>query len=147
MYMHNAFVNSDTSGYTHWQCAQQDGGDNALIRLQGDSYEVSSRLWAFASYFRFARPGSVRIGATSNVEDVYVSAYVNKNGTLAIPIINAGHYPYNVALHLQGVNPKKGSAFLTDNHHNVTLVDEFELHGSTLEVVVEPRAVKTFWLQ
>src|SRR4051794_5209161 len=77
LYMHNAFVNSDTSGYTHWWCAQNTTGDNALIRLDYDNYFVSARLWAFASYFRFARPGSVRIEASSNVENVYVSAYVN----------------------------------------------------------------------
>ncbi|KAJ5832912.1 glycoside hydrolase family 5 protein [Penicillium riverlandense] len=87
--MHNAFANSDTSGYTHWECAQQNSGDNALVALQGDTYVVSSRLWEFASFFRFARPSSVRVDATSTVENVYVSAYVNKNGTVAIPVINA----------------------------------------------------------
>lgn len=80
--MHNAFVNSNTSGYTHWYCAADpSSGANALIRLDGNNYEVSSRLWAFASYFRFSRPGSVRVDATSTVENVYVSAYENKNGT------------------------------------------------------------------
>ena len=30
LYMHNAFVNSDTAGYTHWWCAQNTTGDSAL---------------------------------------------------------------------------------------------------------------------
>lgn len=75
-------------------CAQNTTGDNALIRLQYDSFFVSRRLWAFAGYFRFARPGSVRVDAQSSVEEVYVSAYVNKNGTVAIPVINAAHFQY-----------------------------------------------------
>ena len=102
--MHNAFVNSDTSGYTHWWCAQNTTGDNALIRLQYDEYFISARLWAFASYFRFARPGSIRIDAQSSVEEVYVSAYVNKNGTVAVPVINAAHFPYDLTIDLYGTN-------------------------------------------
>ena len=38
------------------------------------------------------RPGSVRVDAQSSAPDeVYVSAYVNKNGSVALPVINAAH--------------------------------------------------------
>ncbi|EEA19700.1 hypothetical protein TMatcc_009845 [Talaromyces marneffei ATCC 18224] len=147
LYMHNAFTNSDTSGYNHWWCAG-GGADNVLISITGNSYEVSSRLWAFASYFRFARPGSVRIGATSSVENVYVSAYENKNGTVSIPVINAAHFPYEVTIDLKGLKVgKRVSTFLTDNSHNVTLMDQSALHGSVLQATVPPRAVQVFWLE
>lgn len=147
LYMHNAFVNSDTSGYTHWWCVQDTTGDNALIRLRGNNYEVSSRLWAFAQYFRFARPGSVRVDATSDVENVYVTAYVNKNGTVAIPVINAAHFPYDLTINLEGIKKRKLSEYLTDNTHNVTLQSRYKISGSSLKVTVEPRAMKTFWLE
>lgn len=143
--MHNAFVNSDTSGYTHWYCAQNTTFDNALIRLSYDSYFVSSRLWAFASYFRFARPGSVRVEATSSAENLYVSAYVNTNGTVAIPIVNEAHFPYSVTIGLTGVNATTATAYLTDNNHNVTNVGQTQVAG-TFKVTVEPRAMKTFFL-
>ncbi|PTB64958.1 glycoside hydrolase family 30 protein [Trichoderma citrinoviride] len=147
LYMHNAFVNSETSGYTHWWCAQNSNGDNALIRLDGDSYEVSARLWAFAQYFRFARPGSVRIDAISDVENVYVTAYLNKNGTVAIPVINAAHFPYDLSIDLEGIKKRKLSEYLTDNSHNVTLQSRYKISGNNLKVTVEPRAMKTFWLE
>ncbi|KAL9109080.1 MAG: hypothetical protein Q9227_006171 [Pyrenula ochraceoflavens] len=147
LYMHNAFVNSDTSGYTHWWRAQNTTGDNALIRLQYDEYFVSARLWAFASYFRFARPGSVRIDAQSSVEEVYVSAYVNTNGSVAVPVINAAHFPYDVTVNLAGANVTTATAYLTDNNHNVTAVDKFAINGSKFQASVEPRAMKTFFLQ
>ncbi|OAG44292.1 hypothetical protein AYO21_01288 [Fonsecaea monophora] len=146
MYMHNAFVNSDTSGYTHWWCAQNTTNDNALIRLNHDSYFVSARLWAFASYFRFARPGSVRVGATSSAENVYVSAYVNTNGTVAIPVINEAHFPYQLTIDLSGVNASTATAYLTDNDHNVTMVGQTQIGGAVFEATIEPRAVKTFFL-
>lgn len=151
LYMHNAFVNSDTSGYLHWWCAQNTtdgaGGDNALIRLQYDEYFVSARLWAFASYFRFARPGSVRIEAQSSVENVYVSAYVNKNGSVAVPVINAAHFAYQIHVDLQGLNVSRATAYLTDTYHNVTNVGTTAVSGSHFTANVEPRAAKTFFLQ
>jgi O-glycosyl hydrolase len=147
LYMHNAFVNSDTSGYTHWWCAQNTTGDNALIRLQYDEFFVSRRLWAFASYFRFARPGSVRVDAQSSVEEVYVSAYVNTNGTVAVPVINAAHFQYDLIIDLFGTNATTATAYLTDNNHNVTLVGTYPINGSTFTATIEPRAMKTFFLQ
>jgi glucosylceramidase len=143
--MHNAFVNSDTSGYLHWWCAQNTTGDNALIRLNQDEYFVSARLWAFASYFRFARPGAVRIEATSSVENVYVSAYVNTNGTVAIPVINAAHFPYQATINLSGIKATTATAYLTDNQHNVTMVGQMPVGGS-MQVTVEPRSMKTYFL-
>jgi len=147
IYMHNAFTNADTSGYTHWWCAQNTTGDNALIRLQYDDYFVSARLWAFASYFRFARPGSVRVDAQSNAENVYVSSYVNSNGTVAIPVINAAHFAQDLSIDLQGVHAHKATAYLTDNAHNVSLVGRYAIHGSRLTAKIEPRAMKTFFLE
>jgi len=41
-----------------------------------------------AGYFRFARPGALRVDAQSNVEEVRVTAWRNENGTIAIPVIN-----------------------------------------------------------
>ena len=146
--MHNAFVNSDTSGYLHWWCAQNTTGDGALIRLQYDDYFVSARLWAFASYFRFARPGSVRVDAQSSAPDeVYVSAYVNKNGTLAIPVINAAHFPYDLEMDLFGGNFSTVTAYLTNNDYNVTMVEQSSINGSAFSTKIEPRSMKTYFLQ
>lgn len=147
LYMHNAFVNSDTSGYTHWWCAQNTTGDNALIRLQYDEYFISARLWAFASYFRFARPGSVRVDAQTSVEEVYVSAYVNTNGTVSVPVINAAHFAYDLVIDLFGANVSTVTEYLTDNNHNVTMVGQYAVNGSDYQCSVEPRAMKTFFFE
>lgn len=82
--MHNAFRNN-VAGWSHWWCAWS-GGDSALVRVQGAAYFVSARLWAFAGVFRFARPGATRIGADTTVEEIYVTAWQNTNGTVAIPV-------------------------------------------------------------
>ena len=147
LYMHNAFVNSDISGYTHWWCAQNSSEDNALVRLQEDEFFVAARLWAFAGYFRFARPGAMRVDAQSNVEEVYVTAWENGNGTLAVPVVNAARFAYEVEVDLAGANVSNVRAYLTDSTHNVSLVDSFEVQGGSFSASVEPRAMKTFFLE
>ena len=118
-----------------------------MVRLQYDEYFVSARLWAFAGYFRFVRESAVRVEVRSSVEDVYVSAFVNANGTVAVPVVNAAHFAYEASIDLGGLNVSMASAYLTDNEHNVTLTEEWAVDGGKLEVMVEPRAMKTFFLQ
>ncbi|KAM0700409.1 hypothetical protein Q7P35_012130 [Cladosporium inversicolor] len=128
--MYNAFTRSSTSGYTHWWCTQNTTGDNALIRLSANSYTVSARLCGFAGYFRFARPGSVRVDASSEAEDIYVSSFVNANGTVAVPVVNAAHFAQRVRVESRGLGRlSRGSAYLTDNAHNVSLAGRFEITG------------------
>jgi glucosylceramidase len=153
-YRHNAFVNSDTSGYLHWWCAQNNTGETAgsdaiLVRLANNSFEVSRRLWAFAGYFRFARPGSVRIEATSSAENLYVSAFENTNGTVAIPVINEAHFEREVEISLDGCDLKKHmvTAYLADNEHNNTMVGTYQVNGSSFQASVAPRSMTTFFLE
>ncbi|KAI0604671.1 Glycoside hydrolase family 30 protein [Pyrenophora tritici-repentis] len=154
IYMHEAFVYSSTSGYLHWWCSQDTvgnttGSDAILIRLRGNTFEVSRRLWAFAGFFRFARPGSVRIDATSPVEDLKVTAFKNTNDTVAIPVINEAHFERMVQINLQGVKMEKGvaTAYLADNEHNNTMVGSYQVGGSGFLVKVPPRSLTTLFLE
>ena len=78
---------------------------------------------------------------------MYVSAYANANGTVAIPVINAAHFPYDLAIDLFGTNVTTSTAYLTDNNHNVTMVGRQKINGSGFSARIEPRAMKTFFLQ
>ncbi|KAI4908119.1 hypothetical protein J4E90_008743 [Alternaria incomplexa] len=154
IYMHQAFVYSDTSGYLHWWCAQDNpgnttGSDAILVRLRGNTFEVSRRLWAFAGYFRFARPGSVRIDAISPAENLKVTAFENTNGTLAIPVINEAHYARQVEVSIKGCNFTMGvaNAYLADNEHNNTMVRTYGVNGSVFVASVPPRSMTTFFVE
>lgn len=122
-----------------------------LIRLENDSFDVSRRLWAFAGFFRFARPGSVRVDAKSSSENMYVSAFINTNGTVAVPIINEAHYERSVAVNLTGCELKalkKATVYLADNEHNNTMpVDSFGLNGTMFVAKVPSRSMTTFFLE
>ena len=41
------------------------GPNTGLVEVKGNTVATSGRLWAFASYSRFIRPGAVRIGTTT----------------------------------------------------------------------------------
>ncbi|KAJ5391059.1 glycoside hydrolase [Penicillium cosmopolitanum] len=144
IYMHNAFRNN-VAGWSHWWCAWS-GGDAALVNVNGDSYQIAARLWAFSSYFRFARPGAVRIYAETNVEDLYITAWMNTNSTIAIPVVNAAHYTYTLDVQLYGSKVSHAVAYLTDNEHNVTVDNEFIFKEGRFTAQIEPRAMKTFFL-
>ncbi|KAK3072454.1 hypothetical protein LTR53_006781 [Teratosphaeriaceae sp. CCFEE 6253] len=145
IYMHNAFKNN-VAGWSHWWCYWTYPTDASLIQINGTSYQVSARLWAFAGYFRFARPGAVRLDATSDVEEVYVTAWQNTNGTIAIPVINAAHYTYTVDFNIAASNLTHVVSYLIDNDHNVTQSEEYTVSGSKFTAQVEPRSMKTFFL-
>ncbi|KAI0473024.1 glycoside hydrolase family 30 protein [Xylariaceae sp. FL0804] len=164
VYMHNAFRHN-VAGWSHWWCAYYAGGDAALVRVAGSSYQVAARLWAFAGYFRFARPGAVRLAAdvlvasTSSgnssdsggddddvVEDLYVTAWENANGTVAVPVINLAHYTYTLDIAVPGTSANHAVAYLVDNEHNVTADGEFNFTGGRFTAQIEPRAMKTFFL-
>jgi glucosylceramidase len=151
---HDAFTYSDTSGYLHWWCAQNNtgttsGSDAVLVRLANNSFEVSRRLWAFAGYFRFARPGSVRVDATSSADNLLVTAFENTNGTLAVPVINEAHFERQVEVQLEGCELRLGmvSAYLADNEHNNTLVARWRVNGTGFVASVKARSLTTFFLE
>ncbi|KAJ4329877.1 hypothetical protein N0V87_010489 [Didymella glomerata] len=123
--------------------------DAVLVRLDGNTFEVSRRLWAFAGYFRFARPGSVRIDAISPAEDLKVTAFENTNGTLAIPVINEAHFERQVEITLQGCELARGvaTAYLADNEHNNTMIGTYGVNGSAFLASVPPRSMTTFFLE
>lgn len=90
----------------------------------------------------------MRVDASSDADDVYVSTFVNSNGTVAVPVVNAAHFTQSVRVDLRGLGRlSRGSACLTDNAHNVSLVGSFEVKGGGFEAVVEARSLKTFFLE
>jgi glucosylceramidase len=120
-----------------------------LVRLANNSFEVSRRLWAFAGYFRFARPGSVRVDAMSSAENLLVTAFENVNGTLAVPVINEAHFERRVEVRIEGWEAKSGvvSAYVADNEHNNTLVGRWRVNGTGFVASVKARSLTTFFLE
>ncbi|EPE30224.1 (Trans)glycosidase [Glarea lozoyensis ATCC 20868] len=115
--IHNAVVNANCSAYLYWIGVQTGNTNSKLISVSGTSYSVSKRLWAFGHFARGARPGAVRVGISGQPSGVQASAYLNRDGNLAIVFINTGSAAAAVAVDVKGgwKGTKVTRAWVTDN--------------------------------
>lgn len=95
-----ALVHGNVNGWIWWQGSELDGIDEYNLMngvTPGIKYYVSKH------YYRFIRPGAVRLGATTSDPDVYVTAFEHDaNGTMTVVLINAGD-PKVISLEGTGV--------------------------------------------
>ena len=97
------------------------GGPNAgLVEVTGHTVAASGRLWAFASYSRFIRPGAVRIGATTSHAGLDVTAFRNSNGSIAVIVLNSAHSRQAATFSLPGLSGAQVTPYLTDTSHGLS---------------------------
>lgn len=119
--------------------ATNDNNNEKLILVEDGEYEVSKRLWSFAHFARFIRPGARRIGISNiinedhnknhnndNEEDeLLTSAYINTDNSYVVVLLNAGFEARRVSVDFgrkcKGV--RKVRAWLTDGENDVREVE------------------------
>ncbi|MCI2417832.1 hypothetical protein MOQ72_10390 [Saccharopolyspora sp. K220] len=141
-----AFTEGNVSAFFHWWGASASTANSGLIRLQGDSVEVSKRLWAFAQFSRFVRPDAVRLGARSSIPDVSVSAFRNVDGSIAVQLINNGHQLVTEEVRVPGANGNRIQPYLTDNAHDVAELPPIQVRGDSFEATLPARSIITYQL-
>jgi O-glycosyl hydrolase len=116
----NGMVNSNLSAYIFWEAVQDratNGNNNEkLILVDGQTYQVSKRLWAFAQY-RIIRPGAVRIGASGG-SNIKSGAFKNADGSVAVVVINSAASTQTVGVGLAGYPSVQ--AWYTDEQHSMS---------------------------
>jgi O-glycosyl hydrolase len=144
----DAFVKSNVSAFFYWQGAETTPWNSALIRLDGDTYSVSKRLWAFAQFSRFVKPGAVRIEAKSDDGKIGVSAFRNANAGVAVQVINNTTAEYEIEVKVDNGTALNGmSAYLTNTGNDLTVMDPLTAVGNTgnaFEVTVPARSMVSF---
>ena len=88
-----------------------ENGDNesACILINGSIVASSGRLWAFANYSRYVRPGAVRIGATSSNSAVDLTAFKNTDGSVAVVALNTAASADPITYSLSGTGTPSGA--------------------------------------
>lgn len=123
-----AVLGADLSGYLYWEgveVAQPQASSYlvAVLDSGGATATPSGRLWAFAMWSRFVRPGAVRVGASfssSSSSSMTVGGFRNVDGSVAVVMTNTGAAAQQAALSFKGgFAPAAASAWLTDNTHSV----------------------------
>ncbi|KAG5982165.1 hypothetical protein E4U55_002235 [Claviceps digitariae] len=141
-----AFTHANVSGFFYWIGAGGDKANTHLITLLGDSVIPSKRYWAHASFSKFARPGARRIDATSSLDYVTVSSFLNTDGTVATQIINNGTDSVNLNVVLKGAASKASTVvpYLTDNDHDLTALPAIAVSGGSFTALVPARSLVSF---
>ncbi len=106
--MHGALWAGNISLWTNW----------AFENMQFKKNEPTSTFYTSKNYFKYIRPGAVRVGTETDHADILATAFEHKeNGTFTVVLINKGKYP--VSVELAGNNLPNGfSLFRTSEHEN-----------------------------
>ncbi|MGA2529205.1 MAG: glycoside hydrolase family 30 beta sandwich domain-containing protein [Acidimicrobiales bacterium] len=122
----------------------QTGPNTGLVDVTGHTVATSGRLWAFASYSRFIRPGAVRIGTTTSGAGLEVSAFRNSDGSIAIVALNSAHTPQVATFSLHGLRGAHVAPYLTDTSHDLSAQAPMTVRNSAFTATLPPRSLVSY---
>jgi O-glycosyl hydrolase len=127
---------ASTSGLT--------GPNTGLVEVEGNTVAASGRLWAFASYSRFIRPGAVRIGTTTSDAGLDVTAFRNSDGSIAVIVLNSAHSRQVAAFSLRGLSGAHVTPYLTDTSHQLSAQSPIMMSNGAFTATLPPRSLVTY---
>ena len=120
------------------------GPNTGLVDVQGHTVATSGRLWAFASYSRFIRPGAVRIGATTSAAGLEVTAFRNSDGSIAVVVLNTARSRQVATFALRGLSGAQVTPYLTDTSHQLSAQSPITVRNSAFTATLPPRSLVTY---
>lgn len=120
------------------------GPNTGLVEVEGGSVMPSGRLWAFAGYSRFVRPGAVRIGVTASPAGLDVSAFRNRDGTIAVVVLNTDYSRKVVALSVRGLHGARVRPYLTNTSHHLSAQSPVTVPDGTFTAALPQRSLVSY---
>jgi len=120
------------------------GPNTGLVYVKGDSVATSGRLWAFASFSRFIRPGAVRIGTTTSGKGLEVSAFRNGDGSTAVVALNSAHSSQAATFSLHGLAAAHATPYLTDAAHQLATQASITIKNGAFAATLPARSLITY---
>jgi O-glycosyl hydrolase len=149
-HIYTGLTSGDLSAFLYWWGTDQYKDDNeSLVRISGTTVTPSSRLWAFANFSRFVRPGAVRIGADTVDHRLDLTAFENADKSVAIVALNTGRAPVTVHYSLTGKGlPRDASAtpYVTDATARTARQTSVPVSSGSFDATVQGHALVTYHL-
>ena len=120
------------------------GPNTGLVDVKGNTVAASGRLWAFAGYSRFIRPGAVRIGTTTSGTGLEVSAFRNSDGSIAVVVLNSAHSRRVATFSLHGLRGTHVTPYLTDTSHQLSAQRPISVRNSAFTATLPPRSLISY---
>ena len=136
--MHDYLVGGNMSAWFYWQIAEP----HSVFALM-DSTRTSPKYFAAKQFYRYVRPGAVRVESESTNPDVRTSAFRHRgDGTLTMVLINRGNAVQTMQVAIDGKNqPTTYQIFQSSETEECAPVGTFSLNESTLSL--PPRSIVT----
>ncbi|KAH6656321.1 glycoside hydrolase family 30 protein [Truncatella angustata] len=142
--IYTGLTTGNVSAYLWWVGTQDRSTNNnnneKLILVDGQNYQVSKRLWAFAQYSRTVRPGAVRVGISGG-SGLKLTAFFNVDGKVAVNVINTA--ASTASLSISGFNGTTVQAWISDNTHDMETITA-SISGGTVTGSVPGRGMVSF---
>jgi glucuronoarabinoxylan endo-1,4-beta-xylanase len=138
---------ADLSGFLYLWGANMTGptGPNTgLVEVTGGTVAPSGRLWAFAGYSRFVRPGAVRIGTTASAKGLEVAAFRNRDGSIAVVVLNTAHSRRVAAFSLPGFGATRATPYLTGSSLQLSAQSPVTVKAGAFTATLPPRSLVTY---
>ncbi len=103
--VHDDLTIGSVTSWQYWIAVSKYNFRDGLIYTDPyrENIRETKRLWALGNFSRFIRPGAVRIEATSDHEDLRITAYRSADDSALIAvIINNGDNPVAASIDLSG---------------------------------------------
>ncbi|KAF2460202.1 putative endo-exoxylanase [Lineolata rhizophorae] len=139
----DAITGANASGYLYWIGVQGGDTNSKLIRISNGSVSPSKRLWAFAQFSRFIRPGAVRVGISGGGWNMKTSAFLNLDGSVSVQVINSGGAT-SLSIKVGDMTGSTVTAWLTDNSHDLDQIDAEIGSDGTVSGNVPGQSMVTF---
>jgi O-glycosyl hydrolase len=127
---------ANLSAFLYWWGSSTptfNGDNESLIQIDGSTVIPSGRLWAFANYSRFVRPGAFRIGTSTADQNLEVTAFRNLDGSVAVVVLNTATTPQSATFSVRGTGPNGflATPYLTDSSSDTAAQPAIPVvHGS-----------------
>jgi len=120
------------------------GPNTGLVEVKGNTVAGSGRLWAFAGYSRFIRPGAVRIGAATSRTRLEVSAFRNSDGSTAVVVLNSARSRQAATFSLRGIGAAHVTPYLTDTSHQLSPQTAITVGNNAFTATLPPRSLVSY---
>ncbi|RYO90995.1 hypothetical protein DL766_000463 [Monosporascus sp. MC13-8B] len=142
--IHTGLASANLSAYIYWQGVEvnQFQASSYLVASDGKIVTPSGRLWAFAMWSRFVRPGAYRVATSGSVSSTGVTAFRNTDGSVVVVFLNNGGGQQSVRVSFNGFAPAVAEAYVTDNSRSMVSTN-VALSGSAITVSVPARGMLT----
>ena len=136
--IHNALVVGSMNAYVWWYIRRSYGP-------MKENGSISKRGYMMAQFAKYVRPGAVRIECTEQPSNgVYVSAYKNTDGKIAVVAINSGNDSYAQFFSFNGLTIKRVDRYRTSQYENLAVTEKMSLTGNGFFAQLNSKTVSTF---